>query len=110
MEHADLGKVALDAIGVAHGTSTHVVRFTPSATPARVFIDPLRTRRVVCELVENAARWSNAGSAYMQWDVVWGGSQYDGYIQTPDGRMEYLSLANLNDGVNESTGHYYICP
>lgn len=62
MEHADLGKVALDAIGVAHGTSTHVVRFTPSATPARVFIDPLRTRRVVCELVENAARWSNAGS------------------------------------------------
>jgi len=56
------------------------------------------------------ACWSNAGSAYMQWDVVWGGSQYDGYIQTPDGRMEYLSLANLNDGVNESTGHYYICP
>jgi hypothetical protein len=55
------------------------------------------------------ACWSNAGSAYLQWDVVWG-QGWDTYIQTPDGSTYYLANAQLNDGSNESTGHYYICP
>lgn len=61
--------------------------------------------------IANAAPacWSNAGSAYDQWDVVWG-SKYYTYIQIPGGTTYYLAYANLNDGANESTGHYFICP
>jgi hypothetical protein len=55
------------------------------------------------------ACWSNAGSAYLQWDVVWG-QGWATFIQTPDGSKYYLADAPLNDGANESTGHYYICP
>lgn len=95
MEHVDLAKVALDAIGVAHGTATHVVRFTPSATPARVFIDPLRTRRVVCELVENAARWSSAGS------------EIDVTLRVEDGRAE-VSVGDRGMGISpEAQPHVF---
>lgn len=52
---------------------------------------------------------SNTGSAYDQWDVAWG-PEYDTYIQTPDGSKYYLDYTNANDGDNESTGHYFICP
>lgn len=62
MEHVDLSDVALKALQVAPGARTHVVRFVPSSVPARVFVDPLRLRRVLGELVENAARWSSVGS------------------------------------------------
>lgn len=53
---------------------------------------------------------SNTGSAYDQWDVVWGSSSYLTYIVTPDGSKYYLDYTNANDGYNESTGHYFICP
>jgi hypothetical protein len=55
---------------------------------------------------------SNPGSSYDVWDVVWGGGVDGASIQTPDGAWYYLSsfYGNGNDGGNESTGHYYICP
>jgi signal transduction histidine kinase len=62
MEHADLGDLAQRAIEVAHGARTHRLTFIPSAEPARVFVDPLRIRRVIGELIENAARWSGTDS------------------------------------------------
>jgi len=62
LEHADLGDLAQRAIEVAHGARTHRISFVPSERPATVFVDPLRMRRVIGELIENAARWSNAGS------------------------------------------------
>ena len=62
MEHADLADLALQAINSAPGASTHTVHFVPSLPAARVFVDPLRMRRVVAELIENAARCSSAGS------------------------------------------------
>ncbi len=62
MEHADLADLAERAIEVAHGARTHRLTFIPSDPPARVFVDPLRMRRVIGELIENAARWSRAGT------------------------------------------------
>jgi signal transduction histidine kinase len=62
LEHSDLGDLAQRAIEVAHGARTHRLTFIPSETPANVFVDPLRTRRVIGELIENAARWSNVGT------------------------------------------------
>jgi hypothetical protein len=54
---------------------------------------------------------SNTGSSYDLWDIVWGGSGIDvANIVTPDGGNYYLGSGNANDGYNESTGHYYICP
>jgi hypothetical protein len=56
---------------------------------------------------EGGACSSNAGSAYVQWDVVLG----DGltFIETPDQYYWSLGSSNANDGYNESTGHYFIC-
>lgn len=62
LEHADLGDLAQRAIEVAHSARTHRISFVPSDEPATVFVDPLRMRRVIGELIENAARWSNIGS------------------------------------------------
>jgi len=62
MEHVDLAHLALDAVDMTPGASTHVVRFTPSREPARVFVDPMRIRRVISELIENAARCSAVSS------------------------------------------------
>ena len=51
---------------------------------------------------------SNTGSSYDLWNVVWGGSTD---IVTPDGQAYYLGYNwPANDGVNESSGHYLICP
>jgi hypothetical protein len=52
------------------------------------------------------------GSAYNVWAVIWGGETS---IQVPDGNEWILgqpSAGSLpaNDGTNESTGHYYVCP
>ncbi len=62
MEHVDLAEIVLRAVHVSPGSSAHVVRFTPGATPVHVFVDPMRIQRVFGELVENAARCSPAGS------------------------------------------------
>jgi signal transduction histidine kinase len=62
LEHVDLADVVLDAVHLSHGTSTHIVHFTPNTAPVRVFVDPMRIQRVVCELIENATRCSNVGS------------------------------------------------
>jgi len=62
MEHADLTELALRAVEGAQGARTHLVRFVPYRTPVPVFGDPMRIRRVIGELVENAARCSSAGS------------------------------------------------
>lgn len=62
LEHADLADLAQRAIEIAHGARTHRLTFVPGRAPALVFVDPLRIRRVIGELIENAARWSNAGS------------------------------------------------
>jgi signal transduction histidine kinase len=62
LEHADLGDLAQRALEVAHSARTHRLTFVPSQTPATVFVDSLRTRRVFGELIENAARWSGAGT------------------------------------------------
>jgi len=55
---------------------------------------------------------SNTGSSYDLWDVVWGAPLDGATIETPDGATYYLSsfYGNTNDGANDSTGHYYICP
>jgi hypothetical protein len=58
---------------------------------------------------EGGACSSNAGSAYLQWDVVDSSNDLS-YIETPDGYLYYLDSYNANDGANESTGHYFICP
>lgn len=62
MEHVDLAEIVLRAVHVSPGSSSHVLRFTPDVVPVHVFIDPMRMQRVFCELIENAARCSDAGS------------------------------------------------
>lgn len=62
LEHADLGDLAQRAIEVAHGARNHRITFAPSGTAVPVFVDPLRMRRAIGELIENAARWSKAGT------------------------------------------------
>ncbi|HTU73467.1 MAG TPA: hypothetical protein VMG38_08100 [Trebonia sp.] len=50
---------------------------------------------------------SNVDTAYQVYTVVWGGLTS---VTTPDGHSYSLGNGNANDGANESTGHYFVCP
>jgi hypothetical protein len=50
---------------------------------------------------------ANLGSSYVLWNVVWGSNTA---VETADGAWYYLHAGVANDGSNESSGHYFICP
>lgn len=48
----------------------------------------------------------NVNSSYQVWGVVWG----DSWIQLPNGDYWEVNDGQANDGANQSTGHYFVCP
>ena len=52
---------------------------------------------------------SSTSSSYQVWGIVQGVGNYT-EIVTPDGYPYFLDNGNANDGENESTGHYFVCP
>ena len=53
---------------------------------------------------------SNTDSSYQVYGIVWGEDNFT-MIETPTGDAAYyLQDGEANDGVNESSGHYFVCP
>ena len=52
---------------------------------------------------------SNVDTAYQIWGVLWGG---ESWITTPDGKTWIVGHDGFapNDGVNQSSGHFFVCP
>ena len=50
----------------------------------------------------------NVNSSYQVWGLVWGAVE-ESEIELPDGHW-VTNFDNANDGENQSTGHYFVCP
>jgi len=50
---------------------------------------------------------SNVNSSYQVYGEIYGD---DTVIETPGGQYYGVDNGNANDGVNESSGHYFVCP
>lgn len=116
---ASISEYAALAVGDGGNTGPYSAHCGPGvgACPdARVYAD---TRTWVYKIVDagNGACSSNANSSYDVWGLVLGaGNGVDNNVetslQTPDGQTWQMGIGGgyPNDGRNESTGHYYICP
>jgi hypothetical protein len=96
---------------VGDGNSTGFVHYecfpgAASQCPDTRFVGWTRNWDYSIKAAENRVCWSNTGSACQVWGIVLGES----WIETPDGHTYYVDEGHPNDGVNESSGHNFVCP
>jgi hypothetical protein len=107
----------LDTLEAGDGTSTSSYSancgLTGSCQAGRNYLST-RNWDYSISHAENGVCSSNVGSSYQLYNIAWHGytaAANSTEIWTPDGAFWSLGVTGTaNDGVNESSGHYFICP